>query len=115
VSAIPPYSVRFRLRSTLSPSEQRSTGNQSGAEKQQEIGTPRCGRSGPRRGDVGASGRAWIAPQATLNVWYPVPFTEPLEKNEPALSSAVTRIDELVDDALAAGIPSERIALGGFS
>ena len=57
----------------------------------------------------------WVAPQATLNVWYPVPFTEPVEKNEPALSSALTRIDELVDEALAAGIPNERIALGGFS
>jgi predicted esterase len=58
---------------------------------------------------------AWLAPQATLNVWYPYPFTEPIEKNEPALSSALTRIDELVDEALAAGIPYERIALGGFS
>jgi predicted esterase len=57
----------------------------------------------------------WVAPQATLNVWYPVPFTEPIEKNEPALTSALTRIDELVDEVLAAGIPNERIALGGFS
>ena len=58
---------------------------------------------------------AWVAPQATLNVWYPFPFTEPIEKNEPALTSALTRIDELVDEALEAGIPSDRIALGGFS
>jgi predicted esterase len=58
---------------------------------------------------------AWVAPQATLNTWYPLPFTQPLAANEPALSSALTRIDELVDDALAAGIPPERIALGGFS
>jgi predicted esterase len=58
---------------------------------------------------------AWVAPQATLNTWYPFPFTRPLAENEPALSSALTRIDELVDEALAAGIPSEKIALGGFS
>ncbi|MEJ7838025.1 MAG: dienelactone hydrolase family protein [Thermomicrobiales bacterium] len=58
---------------------------------------------------------AWIAPQATLNVWYPVPYTEPISSNEPALTSALTRIDELVDEALAAGIPNERIAVGGFS
>ena len=58
---------------------------------------------------------AWLAPQATLNTWYPYPFTEPTVKNEPALSSALTRIEELVDEAVAAGIPNERIALGGFS
>lgn len=58
---------------------------------------------------------AWVAPQATLNTWYPFPFTQPIESNEPALSSALTRIDELVDEALAAGVPPERIALGGFS
>jgi len=58
---------------------------------------------------------AWVAPQATLNTWYPFPFTRPLSENEPALSSALRRIDELVDEGLAAGISPERIALGGFS
>ena len=58
---------------------------------------------------------AWVAPQATLSTWYPFPFTQPIVSNEPALSSALRRIDELVDKALAAGVPLERIALGGFS
>jgi predicted esterase len=60
-------------------------------------------------------GIAWMAPQATLNVWYPRPFTEPIANNQPALDSALRRIEELIDEATAAGVPAEKIALGGFS
>jgi phospholipase/carboxylesterase len=58
---------------------------------------------------------AWIAPEAAHNSWYPQRFLAPPAHNEPWLSSALAVIDTLVAEALAAGIPSERIALAGFS
>ncbi|MFA6285883.1 MAG: dienelactone hydrolase family protein [Opitutaceae bacterium] len=58
---------------------------------------------------------AYLAPEATNNTWYPNRFLVPPANNEPWLSSALAVIDTLVAEALAAGIPSERIALAGFS
>lgn len=58
---------------------------------------------------------AYFAPQAAGNTWYPYPFLEPTERNEPYLSSALAVLDGLVSRATAAGIPAERIFLGGFS
>lgn len=58
---------------------------------------------------------AFLAPEAAHNSWYPQRFLAPPAHNEPWLSSALTVIDTLVAEALAAGIPSERIALAGFS
>ncbi len=37
---------------------------------------------------------AYVAPQAAGNTWYPYPFMEPMEKNEPWLSSALLRLEE---------------------
>ena len=34
-------------------------------------------------------GIAYLAPQAANNTWYPYPFTTPMERNEPWLSSAL--------------------------
>ena len=56
-----------------------------------------------------------LAPEASHNSWYPQRFLAPPAHNEPWLSSALAVIDTLVAEALAAGIPSERIALAGFS
>ncbi|MFH1500194.1 MAG: alpha/beta hydrolase [Verrucomicrobiota bacterium] len=63
----------------------------------------------------GRADLAFVAPQAANHSWYPHRFLAPTAQNEPALSSALAVIDALVDEALAAGIPSERIALAGFS
>jgi predicted esterase len=64
-----------------------------------------------------ASGRriAWLAPQAENNTWYPYRFLVPVEQNEPHLSSALSKIDELVDASVGHGIHSKQVALVGFS
>ncbi len=63
----------------------------------------------------GTDDLAYLAPEATNGTWYPHRFLVPPAQNEPWLSSALAVIDTLVAEALAAGLPSERIALAGFS
>ena len=58
---------------------------------------------------------AIIAPQATNHTWYPYPFIQPVERNEPWLSSALSLLSSIVSDIEQAGIPSERIFIAGFS
>lgn len=58
---------------------------------------------------------AYLAPQAANSTWYPYSFLAPIEQNEPYLSSALQRVGEVVASVEAAGIPPERIYLGGFS
>lgn len=58
---------------------------------------------------------AYVAPQAANNTWYPYTFLAPLQQNEPWLSSALARVGEVVAMVEAAGVPAERIVLGGFS
>jgi predicted esterase len=58
---------------------------------------------------------AYLAPQAANNTWYPVTFLAPMQQNEPWLSSALARVGEVVAMVEAAGVPAERIVLGGFS
>lgn len=58
---------------------------------------------------------AYLAPQAAGNTWYPYSFLESIEHNEPGLSSGLAAIHALVEQAEAAGIPPERVLLGGFS
>jgi predicted esterase len=58
---------------------------------------------------------AWLAPQADNNSWYPYRFMVPVEQNEPYLSSALKKIDDLVDSAVEAGIHSKQVLLVGFS
>jgi len=64
---------------------------------------------------IGADDLAYLAPEAANNTWYPNRFLVPPAQNEPWLSSALAVVDQLVAEALAAGVPSERIALAGFS
>lgn len=61
------------------------------------------------------TGVAFVAPQANGNAWYPERFLAPLEMNEPWLSSALTRIEEMLARVAAAGIPPEHTLLLGFS
>src|SRR5919112_4833904 len=65
--------------------------------------------------EVAPPGVAILAPQAAGNTWYPYRFLEPTERNEPYLSSALRIIADLITQAGEDGIPSERIALLGFS
>jgi predicted esterase len=58
---------------------------------------------------------AYLAPQAANNTWYPFTFLAPMQQNEPWLSSALARVGEVVASVEAAGIPPQRIVLGGFS
>jgi predicted esterase len=60
-------------------------------------------------------GFAYLAPQAAGGQWYPFRFLEPVERNEPYLSSALTVITNLIGRVNEAGIPTERIILLGFS
>jgi predicted esterase len=60
-------------------------------------------------------GVAILAPAASGNTWYPYPFLAPFEQNEPYLSSALRRVNGLIEQFIARGIPSERIAILGFS
>lgn len=56
-----------------------------------------------------------LAPQAANNTWYPYSFLSPLAQNEPYLSSALAVVGDVVAQVEAAGIPAEKIIIGGFS
>lgn len=58
---------------------------------------------------------AWLAPDAASNAWYPARFMEPIALNEPWLSSALLCFGRVVQSVLDAGIPADRLVLGGFS
>lgn len=58
---------------------------------------------------------AYLAPQAANNTWYPHPFTAPMERNEPWLSSALERVDRAVQAVRQAGIAPDQTYLLGFS
>jgi predicted esterase len=58
---------------------------------------------------------AYLAPQAAGHTWYPYPFLTPIEQNEPWLTSALTKVSRMVEDVVRAGIPREKIVIGGFS
>lgn len=60
-------------------------------------------------------GLAFLAPQAGGNTWYPYSFLAPIEQNEPGLSSGLRALQETVATIEGAGVPAERIVLGGFS
>ena len=62
-----------------------------------------------------APGCVCLAPQASGSTWYPARFMEPIERNEPYLSSALAVVEGLVGELGTAGIPPERIVLLGFS
>jgi predicted esterase len=66
-------------------------------------------------GEFAAPGWAFVAPQASGNTWYPLSFLQPLERNEPYLSSALAAVSRTFAQIEAAGVPAERIVLLGFS
>jgi predicted esterase len=58
---------------------------------------------------------ASIALQAHGSSWYPYSFLEPLERNEPWLSSALLSVGRSLAELDDQGFPSKRVALLGFS
>jgi predicted esterase len=58
---------------------------------------------------------AYLAPQAAGYTWYPYRFVEPVERNEPYLSSALQMVAEVLASVREAGIPAEKTVLLGFS
>lgn len=60
-------------------------------------------------------GFAFLAPQAAGNTWYPRRFLDPIESNEPWLSSGLGAVGEVLGRVGAASIPPERTILLGFS
>jgi len=59
-------------------------------------------------------GFAYLAPQAAGSAWYPLPFTAPMEDNEPYLSSALEVLASLLA-SVEKSIPADRVILLGFS
>lgn len=57
----------------------------------------------------------FLAPQAANNTWYPYSFLAPIEQNEPWLSSAIARVESLIERCVAAGIQRSSIVVCGFS
>ncbi|MCQ6957479.1 alpha/beta hydrolase [Mucilaginibacter aquariorum] len=66
-------------------------------------------------GEFNAKDMAIYAPQATNNSWYPYSFLAPVEQNEPALSSALALVDEVVAQAITDGFSTDKIYFMGFS
>jgi predicted esterase len=58
---------------------------------------------------------AALAPQAAGHTWYPHSFLAPIEANQAYLDSALKKIETIVSDLIDRGVPSERIAILGFS
>ena len=61
------------------------------------------------------AGFAFLAPQAANNTWYLNRFMQPIETNEPWLSSALSFVEFVLAQVQHGGIPLERTLLLGFS
>ena len=64
---------------------------------------------------VDVDGVAYLAPQAVRGTWYPNSFMAPIDSNEPYLSGALATVGRTVERLTGAGVPTERVAVGGFS
>lgn len=62
-----------------------------------------------------ADGLAFLAPQAADGTWYPFGFMQPIERNEPGITSGMKAIARVISQVASAGIPAERTMLLGFS
>jgi len=65
--------------------------------------------------EIGVDGVAYLAPGANRNTWYPQPFLAPVSANEPGRSSGLQAIADCVGTPVEAGVPEDRVAVGGFS
>ena len=60
-------------------------------------------------------GIAYLAPEAAGRVWYPQSFLAPRGENEPWLSSALDRVEQVIRSLESAGMTRAQIVLCGFS
>lgn len=60
-------------------------------------------------------GVSLLAPQAAGHAWYPESFMAPIHRNEPWLSSALSRLGNLLDELHDAGVTREHTIVAGFS
>jgi phospholipase/carboxylesterase len=58
---------------------------------------------------------AYLAPQADRNTWYPQSFLAPVSANEPGRTSGLRAVADAVGTLTDAGVPVERVVVGGFS
>lgn len=65
--------------------------------------------------ELAVPGFAYLAPQAAGNTWYPYSFLNPIERNEPGITSGLAAIADVLATVDRAGIPVERAMLLGFS
>lgn len=75
--------------------------------------TPAEARALAERLDL--DGVRFLFPEADDKSWYPAGFMAPIADNEPNLSEAVARYEELVSGLIESGVPAGRIVVGGFS
>jgi predicted esterase len=64
---------------------------------------------------IGHDDAAYLVPAASGNTWYPKSFLAPTAENEPGITSGISVVHGLIDEAIAAGIPARRVVLLGFS
>jgi len=57
----------------------------------------------------------FLLPGAPGNTWYPQSFMAPFEANQPWLDRSLANHAGIIEEVIAAGMPPERIVLGGFS
>ncbi|RQG90165.1 phospholipase [Natrarchaeobius halalkaliphilus] len=65
--------------------------------------------------EIHEDGVALLAPQAARNEWYPNSFLAPVESNEPGRTSGLRAIADAIDEAVTAGVPTDRVVVLGFS
>jgi phospholipase/carboxylesterase len=58
---------------------------------------------------------AYLLPVAAERSWYPGRYFDPVSENEPHLTWAIEACEAALAAAHAAGVPDQRIVLGGFS
>jgi predicted esterase len=69
----------------------------------------------PLGAEIGRGDFAHLAPQAAGSTWYPTTFLAPIERNQPALGSALARLDRIVERLHEQGMAYDRMVLAGFS
>lgn len=58
---------------------------------------------------------AFVAPQAANNSWYPNSFLAPLKQNEPWLTSALSKVQFIIQQCVDAGLSQKNVVIAGFS
>jgi predicted esterase len=65
--------------------------------------------------ELGTENVRYLAPQASNFTWYPYPFTNPVEQNQPGMSSGLQKIHDCVDQLKKDGMAEDQIFILGFS